>query len=168
MAELSQSDRAWVVAGLTLAGLTAKDIAERLGCSLRLVRSIRATDLAQVCLLMQRETQNFTCELRMERSEHQATRQALGEMSARAERYKRQLDNVIDAQMIGERITVCRKCATPMDKYNTYEHGGKRWCRECRRRREADRRARLAGRPTSTADLPRGHDGYHDLVEARS
>ena len=50
MAALSFPDRCWVVAGLTLAGLTAEEIAERLACSLRLVRSLRAEDMTQVCL----------------------------------------------------------------------------------------------------------------------
>jgi hypothetical protein len=144
MANLPAPDRCWVVAGLTLAGLTAKDIAERLGCSLRLVRSIRAEPMTQVCLLMQRESRNFSDELRLKQSEHQVTRHHLSDVTAAADRYKRQLDNVLDKIMIGEPVTTCRKCNTPMDKWNTYEHRGKRWCRECRRVREADRRARLS------------------------
>ncbi|WP_237569284.1 NAD(P)H-dependent flavin oxidoreductase [Mycolicibacterium lacusdiani] len=48
MTQLPIEDRAWLVSGLTLRVLTAKDIAERLGCSLRLVRAIRAEPITHV------------------------------------------------------------------------------------------------------------------------
>ena len=65
MSDLNDSDRAWVVAGLMSAHLTAEDIADRLGCSLRLVRAIRALPLTAVCLYALQESANFTDELRL-------------------------------------------------------------------------------------------------------
>lgn len=46
--DLTGPDRAWVVAGLTAAGLTADEIADRLHCSLRLVRQIKAEPMTIV------------------------------------------------------------------------------------------------------------------------
>jgi hypothetical protein len=46
--DLSGPDRAWVVAGLTAAGLTAEETARRLHCSLRLVRQIRVEPMTVV------------------------------------------------------------------------------------------------------------------------
>jgi hypothetical protein len=146
MCDLSAPDRAWLVAGLTLAGLTAKDIADRLGCSLRLVRSVRAEPSTQVCLIAQIESRNFADELRLEKSEHQVTRRERDELQAERDRIKRQVDNLLDARMIGEPISTCRQCGHPLDKYNTYQHAktGKRRCRNCHRELMATRRA--AGR----------------------
>lgn len=143
MADLTAPDRAWLVAGLTLAGLTAKDIADRLGCSLRLVRSIRAEPSTQVCLIAQIESRNFADELRLEKSEHQVTRCERDEWRAEAERNRRQVDNLLDARMIGEPISTCRQCGYQLDWGNTYIHEktGKKSCRNCHRNRMATRRA---------------------------
>lgn len=143
MADMSQPDRAWVVAGLTLAGLTAKDIAGRLGCSLRLVRSIRAEDMTQVCVVALTESRNFSNELRLEQSENQVLRRELQETQAERDRVKRQLDNLLDAHIIGAPIRTCRQCGHQLDKWNTYEHArtGKKACRNCHRERMSERRA---------------------------
>lgn len=137
MADLCAPDRAWIVAGLTLADLTAKDIADRLDCSLRLVRSIRAEPSTQVCYIAQKESRNFANELRLERSEHQVTRRERDEWRAEAERNRRQVDNLLDARMIGEPIATCRQCGHQMDYGNRYTHAktGKKGCRNCQRRR---------------------------------
>lgn len=45
---LSGPDRAWVVAGLTAAGLTAAETAKRLKCSLRLIMQIRVEPMTVV------------------------------------------------------------------------------------------------------------------------
>lgn len=142
MCELSEADRAWVVAGLTVAGHTAEDIADRLGCSLRLVRSIRAKDMTQVCVAAQAETRTFVDELHLARSEMRSAKQALGECELDLARTREQLNRLIDAHITGTRI--CGKCGTPMSGYNLYTHGtsGKQFCRECHRRRQADYRER--------------------------
>lgn len=49
IAHLEPADRAWVVAGLTAHGITAEETARALGCSLRLVRQIRADPMTQAC-----------------------------------------------------------------------------------------------------------------------
>jgi hypothetical protein len=163
MADLTAPDRAWVVAGLTLANLTAKDIAERLHCSLRLVRSIRAEPITQMAVVMQTESRNFADELRLERSEHQVTRQQLAETQAERDRLKRQLDNLLDAQsehgmtrrelaearareariqrkldQIVDKLAVGERVRTcyrnhPLIGDNVYRHGNRVYCRECNR-----------------------------------
>lgn len=135
MADLAAPDRAWVVAGLTLHGLTAKDIADRLGCSVRLVKSIRAEDMTQVCMVAQTDTRTLGNELRAERCDHAVTRRALAESGAANERLRMQLDQLLDARLTGQ--VEAFRCGHPIVPYNTYEHGGKRWCRECGRERKA-------------------------------
>lgn len=142
MTELSDADRAWLVAGLTLAGVTAQDIADRLGCSLRLVRSIRAEDITQMAVVAQRMTGELEVALSAERSEHSVTRRDLREKNREAERLLLQNDQLVTKlQKIRDR-DVTFGCGHPMVDYNTYKSNGRRYCKACRRRREADRRAR--------------------------
>ena len=148
---LGHEDRSWVIAGLKAfgrpsapsgdedesrrgRGMTSEDIAERLCCSLRLVRTIQARPLTRIAEYALAETKNFTDELRLARSEL-AVRE-ITEMRLREElkRTREQLNRLIDAQIVGE--DVCKRCGTPFDKVNTYFEGGKRRCRECNRRKQ--------------------------------
>jgi hypothetical protein len=138
MADLSVPDRCWLVAGLTLARLTADDIADRMRCSLRLVRTIRAEDMTQVCLRIQQETEHFTDELRLARSEHRAAITALESMTRERDRLRGQLDRLLDAHLAGD----CPRCGTPVAGYNAYTWRGRTFCRECHRRRNLAYRAR--------------------------
>lgn len=135
---LSTADRAWVVAGLTLAGKTAEDIAERIGCSLRLVRTIRADPLTQVCLFYQREVETFRSEIHMAQSEYRTLSQNLSASEKELTRVRAQLANLIALHRGDQKFP---KCGHPMDRYNTYEHGSKKFCRTCHRDREKNRRA---------------------------
>ncbi len=45
---MSNADRTWVVVSLSALGWTAQDIADRLSCSLRLIRNIKAEPAAQL------------------------------------------------------------------------------------------------------------------------
>jgi hypothetical protein len=139
MADLSTPDRCWLVAGLTLARLTAEDIADRMRCSLRLVRTIRAEDMTQVCLRMQQETHTFTDEIRLARSEHRAAVASVAALTAERDRLRAQIDRMLDAHMLGE--PPCRGCGTSMTGYNVYVHRTRRFCRECHRQRQARYRA---------------------------
>ncbi len=134
MSQLGVSDRCWVVAGLTLAGLTAEDIADRMGCSLRLVRSIRAEDMTRVCSQMQSESANFANELRLAKSEARQLAKTVEELSSELVRTKSKLDRLLDAHITGVRS--CGRCGSPMQGYNVYVHNGKEFCRECHRRRQ--------------------------------
>lgn len=140
MADLSTPDRCWLVAGLTLARLTAEDIADRMNCSLRLVRTIRAEDMTQVCLRMQEETHAFTDEVRLARSEHRAALAALEAMTAERDRLRVQLDRLLDAHALG--APPCVRCGTPVAGYNAYVWRERKFCRECHRRRQASYRAK--------------------------
>jgi hypothetical protein len=143
MTQLSEMDRAWLVAGLTLAGVTAQDIADRMRCSLRLVRAIRAEELTQFAVVAQAQNRTLGDDLRSERCEHAVTRRDLSEAQAELERLRAQFDQVLDAHLAGQLKTFPR-CGHPMVPYNTYEHGGKRWCRTCGRERKAEARKALA------------------------
>lgn len=140
MADLSGPDRCWLVAGLTLARLTAEDIADRMRCSLRLVRTIRADPMTQVCLRMQTETSAFSDEIRLARSEHRASVLALEAMTAERDRLRLQVDRLLSAAMLGE--PPCPRCGTPITGYNAYAWRGRTFCRECHRVRQANYRAR--------------------------
>ena len=141
MASLTPPDRCWVVAGLTLAGLTAEDIAERLSCSLRLVRALRAEDMTQVALHFQRESSAFADELRLARSELRAASLAHTASDLEVQRLRKQLVRITTPP----NGPTCGRghARTP---YNTYVHepSGRTWCRECHRERQAAYRARKA------------------------
>ncbi|OMC08541.1 hypothetical protein [Mycolicibacterium fortuitum] len=141
MTELSDADRSWLVAGLTLAGVTAQDIADRLSCSLRLVRAIRAEDMTQMAYIAQDETRKLGDDLRVERCEHSVTRRTLAEAEAENSRLRMQLDQLVDAIQAGSVDSF--RCGHPRVKYNVYSHGGKQYCRECRRQYQAQRRKGL-------------------------
>lgn len=149
--KLSPADRAWVVAGLTLAGKTAEDIAERLGCSLRLIRTIRADPMTQVCVFYQREVETFESEMRIVISERRNVASELEETQRELIRVKAQLANLIANRRPMDRTGVFAKCGHPMDRYNTYEHGSKKFCRTCHREREKNRRAAKSCQPCQPA-----------------
>lgn len=152
MSQLDTPDRCWVVAGLTVAGLTAEEIADRLDCSLRLVRSIRAEDMTAVCTYVQTESKNFTDELRLSVSQARQTATRLSQVEAELARTKGKLDRMIDAHIVGAKC--CPKCSTPMTGYNLYVWNGKDYCRECHRQRSKlhrDRRREYAGLPFTVA-----------------
>ncbi|CPW14197.1 hypothetical protein PP604_07955 [Mycobacteroides abscessus] len=138
MTEMCDQDRAWLVAGLTAAGMTAQDIAARTGCSLRLIRAIRAEDMTQAFVVAQREAREVSDELRLERIELTATRHEADQSRAEAARLRTQIDQLIDAHLAGT-LTLFR-CGHAQVKYNVYEHGGRKFCRECARLRKQEHR----------------------------
>lgn len=141
MTELSDFDRAWLVAGLTLAGMTADEIAERTRCSRRLVMSIRAEDVTQAFKVAQVEAHELGNELRAERCQHAVTRRELSEACASIERLQVQVDQLVDAMQAGELHIF--NCGHPMVPFNMYRNGGKTYCRKCRTDRQTKRRREL-------------------------
>lgn len=95
LSELSDADRAWLVAGLTLAGMTGVEIADRTGCSLRLVRSIRAEPITQMAYVAQDSTSRLDGELRRERVAHAVTRRDLAEKCAEVDRLRVREDQLL-------------------------------------------------------------------------
>jgi hypothetical protein len=138
---LSPADRAWVVAGLTLANKTADDIAERLGCSLRLVRAIRADPMTQLCMFYQQESANFDNELRLKQSEITNAERENAALLAELGRTRNQLGNLIGPKTFP-------KCGHPKDRYNTYRWTDPRtgkvrtYCRTCHCRNVVTSRTR--------------------------
>ncbi len=135
MTELPGADRAWLVAGLTLSGLTAADIASRLSCSLRLVKSIRAEDMTAVSVWAQRQVQVLSDQVRAEQVAHAASRQELGRVRVEADRLRRQVDDLVKALKAVEPVKVCPK-GHPLVEFNVYSHRGAKHCRQCHRDRQ--------------------------------
>ena len=140
MTKLSAADRAWLVAGLSVRGMVAEEIADRTHCSLRLIRTIRSWEMTQVCRWVHEQTAVLEAELSGERSGHALTRRELGDARRESARLRGQLDQLVDALTAGGRVETFR-CGHPKVRYNTYCNGGKSYCRECRRDRQAARRA---------------------------
>lgn len=145
MADLGPADRAWVVAGLRLKGHTAEAIADRLACSLRLVRSVSAEPITAVAMLYMREVEAFTDTYRMTDMEVQRLSRALADTAAERDRYKDQLDRMIDRMMTGEAVPTFGKCGHPRTRYNTYTapKTGKESCRMCHADAQAAYRERV-------------------------
>lgn len=135
--DLSPADRSWVVAGLTLAGHTAEDIAERIGRSLRLVRTVRSDPMTLVCMFYQLESATFENEQRLANSQSESLARELSSAQQELARVRNQLNRLIGRTTFG--------CGHPLDKYNTYSWTDRRGrkkqsCRTCHRKRAAERR----------------------------
>jgi UDP-N-acetylmuramoylalanine-D-glutamate ligase len=145
MAKLDDADRCWVVAGLGRAGLTAQDIADRLGCSVRLVKAIRAEAMTELARMYQREASVFADEMRLALSELKFVRVECDAAKRELEMARQRIARTLLAQAAGEKP--CGQCGAAMDKYNTYVHRGKRYCRACRRERQRryEERVRASG-----------------------
>jgi hypothetical protein len=126
---------------LTLAGLTADDIALRLHCSLRLIRTIRAEPATILSAYVQAETRTFDSEMRLARSEQLRLEVELARTVGELERVRNRLLRAT-APNNGNGAPLCSKGLHRMTPYNTYQHEGRLWCRECHRDRQADHRAR--------------------------
>lgn len=93
---LGCEDRSWVVAGLTARGITADDAAKLLGCSLRLIRQIRAHPLTTMALYAQTVAVDVETTTSRARTEQRAAAYELEDLKMTAERYKRQRDDLIE------------------------------------------------------------------------
>lgn len=131
MTDLSGPDRSWLVAGLTLAGMTAHCIAERLSCSLRLVRTIRAEEMTQVCFLAQQREAALADEVRQSELARRLMRRELEAAKKAAVRMRQQLDQIVDAHLAGD-LAVFPRCRHPKIGYNVYRSAGREYCRTCR------------------------------------
>ena len=145
MRDLDAPDRCWAVAGLTRAGLTADEMADRLCCSLRLVRTVRADPMTELCLLAQAEADHFSGELRLIRSELSGKRRDLDAAVAENDRLRTQI-----ARMVASAGGTCAN-GHVLTRYNTYTHRGRAYCRECHRQRQASYRLRRRTAPVKAS-----------------
>lgn len=144
MADLSGADRAWVVVGLYYdEGLTAEAIADRLDCSVRLVRSIAADATGQVMRAYREHVENAAMTHRMTDGEVRRLSRALADAQAEAARMQAQRDRMLASMMAGG--PVFPKCGHAKTKYNTYRHSrtGKESCRQCHADAQAAYRERV-------------------------
>lgn len=143
--KIADEDKSWVVAGLSLAGKKAEDIAALMGCSLRQVRLIRAQPMTQVCRFYQTESKTFADELRLAQAEITASHRNAVLLQTELARIRTRLNKLIGKSTL--------RCGHPNDRGNVYEHRGKRYCRTCRRKHSAEclrRRASRDARPNLT------------------
>ena len=150
-----KTDKCWVVAGLTESErMKAEDIADRLHCSLRMVRSLLAEPRTKAFRMYFREAATFREELSLSQHELRVRTSELAAARREADRLREQKDRLIDAAMTGEPIRLCKHNHV-MDRYNTYEHPatGKKSCRTCRRKAKADSRRNSDTTVSSTATL---------------
>lgn len=147
MDDLTLADRAWVVLTMKDGGHTAEATADRLGCSVRLVRAIIADDIGQVMRRYMDTADHFDMEARMASSEVARLARALSEAERDRDRYHEQLGRAIDRLMTPDGLPTFR-CGCPRSKYNTYTapKTGKQGCRHHRTLAQARYRERRAVR----------------------
>lgn len=131
MTDLSGPDRSWLVAGLTLSGMTAQSIADRLSCSLRLVRTIRAEDMTQVCYLAQLWEKDLLDDVRQTELQSRLARREKDAAERRLAQLRLQFDQVLDAHLTGT-LKSFPRCGHPKVEYNVYRYGKREYCRTCR------------------------------------
>jgi len=161
MADLSPHDRAWAVAALKLEGLTAEAIKDRLGCSLRLVRAELASPGAVMARLYLIEREAFADTLRMTQADVARLDRERAQAERAAERYKAQLDRLLDRLQLDGTVPTFPKCGHPKTRYNTYRapKTGKQGCRRCRTDAQTRYRAKLNGHDGDTAGVHNGPGG---------
>lgn len=156
LTEYDASDRAWIVAGLGLAGWSANEIVDRIGGSIRLIRDIRSQPFTECCRLWQLDLQRIEAELRVERINRAAAEHQRDEAARTAERLRIQREQILKAREAGEPVNKF-PCGCPKVPHNIYreygERNGRPYCRErCRecgnrriqRHRDKHKAARLA------------------------
>ncbi|AYB70614.1 hypothetical protein SEA_SERENDIPITOUS_73 [Mycobacterium phage Serendipitous] len=143
MDDLDGCDRVWAVVVMTDdEEMTAEAIAERLGCSLRLVRTILADPSTVLMRMYRAEAETFERELDMVSGEVQRLASALATTEAERDRMQVQRDRLLQVAL-AERAGETHSCGCPVSRYNTYvSPSGKMGCREHRRLAVARHRAR--------------------------
>ncbi|MBV9872053.1 MAG: hypothetical protein JO214_15670 [Frankiaceae bacterium] len=146
MADLDGADRAWVVVGLYYdVGLTAEAIADRLDCSVRLVRSIAAEPAGRVMRAYRELVEAGEMTHAMTQAELKRLSRALADAQSEAVRYAGQRDRLLDKLMADGSVPTFPKCGHPRTRYNTYKapKTGKESCRSCHADAQRDYRQRV-------------------------
>jgi hypothetical protein len=120
--------------------MTAEHIAELLGCSLRTVWVVRGDPITAVINCFQQQAECYQQEARLLRSELARMTAERDQAVTSAARLRTHLVRVT-APKDATGVPVCAN-GHPLTAYNCYEHGGRRFCRECRRLIQADYRLR--------------------------
>lgn len=161
-AQMTRGDRAWAIAGLRRAGVTAEAIAEQLLCSLRQVRAVAAEPAAIMARFYMDEADTFEDTLRMYQGDVARLDRERAEAEATAARYQAQLRNMLDSALIGDLGATFPKCGHPKTWGNTYKapKTGKLSCRMC----HADAQAEYWARKKAAEATPEGDTGGHGEV----
>jgi hypothetical protein len=94
--DLSVEDRAWAVVSLSGMGWTAQDIADRMACSLRLIRNIKADPLAAVMEYAVRQGSALLSERGLARLQYECQSRELAIREAELVRLRAQRSALID------------------------------------------------------------------------
>lgn len=132
LTEMEDPDRAWLVAGLTVAGWTGLEIAQRTGCSRRLVMYIRSWDMTQMARFAQEQVKQADARYHAERTEHLITLRKLELAQRETKRVQGQMDQLVKKLCAGEPIGKCYR-GHPILDGSTYRSRGRVFCRECNR-----------------------------------
>ena len=153
-AQMTRGDRAWAIAGLRRAGITAEAIAEQLACSLRQVRAVAAEPAAVLARFFMDEADVFENTLRMYQGDVARLDRERAEAEADRDRYLSQLRHMIDAAMTGEIGPSFPKCGHPKTWGNTYTapKTGKTSCRMCHADAQSEYRERRKAASTPEAE----------------
>lgn len=94
--ELGPLDRAWLVAALTHEGWTVAAIAARLGCSLRLIQTIKADNLTRIALYALTTEARLIAESSLRRMESRLAAQTIHDRDQQIARLLTQRDAMLD------------------------------------------------------------------------
>lgn len=157
MTGLSAADRAWLVAGLSVRGLTAEEIAARTHCSLRLVRTIRSWEMTAVCEWVHSRVVVLEGEVSAARSSGVFLSGELGVARREVARVRGQVDQLVAKLSAGEKVGVFR-CGHLRVDWNVYVQRGvdgkgvgfsREFCRECNNARASRYRERRKAQANS-------------------
>ena len=150
MDDLNGCDRAWAVVVMTDdEELTAEEIADRLDCSLRLVRTVLAGPEAVLVRLYRAEAEAFERTLDMTQGEVARLAEALGDTEGERDRLQAQRDRLL-AVHLAERNGETHRCGCPVTRYNTYiTPKGHRECRTHRNLAVQRHRAKMKARQSA-------------------
>lgn len=152
MEDLSLADQAWVCLQLKDAGYTAEFTAERMRCSVRMVRARISDDVGQVMRRYMDTAEHFDQTHRMSSSEVTRLARELAEAERDRDRYLGERNRLIDRAMSGDGGPVF-PCGCPRSRYNTYTapKTGKQGCRHHRTLAQQRYRERRRSRVASSA-----------------
>ena len=114
--DLTDADRVWVVVNLSGLGWTAQEIADRLCCSLRLIRNIKAEHAAELATYAMSLRSQILAIAGTCRIEIMAMRQQLDMQSAQLDQLRRQRAQLIDQLQLERSTAAHNRIATPRER----------------------------------------------------
>lgn len=120
--DLTDADRVWVVVNLSALGWTAQEIADRLCCSLRLIRNIKAEHAAELATYAMSLRSQILAIAGTCRIELMAMRQLIDTQAAQLDQLRRQRAELIHQLQLERSSTAHNRIATPRERQTNSEH----------------------------------------------